>query len=116
RRFLLIGLDEPTPDHSTISRTRRLINIDTHREVFAWVLALLAERGLLKGQRMGIDATTLEANAAMRSIVRRDTGETYEEFLRGLAKASGIGAVYVSDSQADARETQSGEIVPEAPR
>ena len=90
RRFLLIGLDEQTPDHSTISRTRRLINIDKHREVFAWVLALLAERGLLKGQRMGIDATTLEANAAMRSIVRRDTGETYEEFLRGLAKASGI--------------------------
>ncbi len=90
RRFLLIGLDERTPDHSTISRTRRLIDIDTHREVFAWVLGLLAERGLLKGQRMGIDASTLEANAAMRSIVRRDTGETYEEFLRGLAKASGI--------------------------
>jgi len=54
------------------------------------VLALLAERGLLKGQRMGIDATTLEANAAIRSIVRRDTGESYEEFLRGLAKSSGI--------------------------
>src|SRR5262250_2802006 len=90
RRFLGIGLDEQTPDHSTISRTRRLIDIDKHREVFAWVLALLAERGLLKGQRMGIDATTLEANAAMRSIVRRDTGESYEEFLRGLAKASGL--------------------------
>ena len=90
RRFLGIGLDEQTPDHSTISRTRRLIDIDRHREVFAWVLGLLAERGLLKGQRMGIDATTLEANAAMRSIVRRDTGETYEEFLQGLAKASGI--------------------------
>src|SRR5713101_2178204 len=90
RRFLGIGLDERTPDHSTISRTRRLIDIDTHREVFSWVLGQLAERGLLKGQRMGIDATTLEANAAMRSIVRRDTGETYEEFLRGLAKASGI--------------------------
>jgi transposase len=90
RRFLLIGLDERTPDHSTISRTRRLIDRDTHGEVFTWVLGLLAERGLLQGQRMGIDATTLEANAAMRSIVRRDTGETYEEFLRGLAKASGI--------------------------
>jgi transposase len=90
RRFLRIGLEERTPDHSTISRTRRLIDIDTHGEVFAWVLGLLAERGLLKGQRMGIDATTLEANAAMRSIVRRDTGESYEEFLRGLAKASGI--------------------------
>src|SRR6202041_3217338 len=67
-----------------------LIDIDRHREVFSWVLGLLAERGLLKGQRMGIDATTLEANAAMRSIVRRDTGETYDEFLCGLAKASGI--------------------------
>ena len=84
RRFLGIGLDEQTPDHSTISRTRRLIDIDRHREVFSWVLGLLAERGLLKGQRMGIDATTLEANAAMRSIVRRDTGETYDEFLCGL--------------------------------
>ena len=90
RRFLGIGLDEGTPDHSTISRTRRLIDIDTHREVFSWVLGLLAERGLLKGQRLGIDATTLEANAAMRSIVRRDTGESYEVFLRGLAKASGM--------------------------
>src|ERR1700736_650724 len=90
RRFLLIGLDERTPDHSTISRTRRLIDIDTGREVFSWVLGLLAERGLLKGQRMGIDATTLEAKRRMRSILSRDTGETYEEFLRGLAKASGI--------------------------
>jgi len=61
--------DEQTPDHSTIWRTRRLINIDTHREVLAWVLALLAERGLLKGQRMGIDATHLgsECGDAVRS-------------------------------------------------
>jgi transposase len=90
RRFLRIGLDERTPDHSTISRTRRLIDIDTHRAVFTWVLGLLADRGLLQGQKLGIDTTTLEANAALRSIVRRDTGESYEEFLRGLAKASGI--------------------------
>src|SRR6266581_2983769 len=90
RGFVGISLDEYTPDHSTISRTRRLIDLDTHREVFAWVLGVLADRGLLKGQRIAIDATTLEANAAMRSIVRRDTGESYEEFLRGLAKASGI--------------------------
>ena len=90
RRFVGIGLDEYTPDHSTISRTRRLIDLDTHREVFGWVLGALSDRGLLQGQRIGIDATTLEANAAMRSIVRRDTGESYEEFLRGLAKASGI--------------------------
>jgi transposase len=90
RRFVGIGLDEYTPDHSTISRTRRLIDLDTHREVFGWVLGVLADRGLLQGKRVAIDATTLEANAAMRSIVRRDTGESYEEFLRGLAKASGI--------------------------
>src|SRR2546426_3392345 len=90
RRFLGIGLDESTPDHSTISRTRRLIDVDTHRKVFFWVLGLLADRGLVKGKRIGIDATTLEANAALRSIVRRDSGESYEEFLKGLAKESGI--------------------------
>jgi transposase len=90
RRFVGIALDEDTPDHSTISRTRRLIDLDTHRAVFGWVLGVLADRGLLKGQRIAIDATTLEANAAMRSIMRRDSGESYEEFLRGLAKASGI--------------------------
>ncbi|MGA8619555.1 MAG: hypothetical protein WB660_13695 [Candidatus Sulfotelmatobacter sp.] len=85
-----IALDEYTPDHSTISRTWRLIDVDRHREVCGWVLGVLADRGLLKGQRIAIAATTLEANAAMRSIVRRGTGESYEEFLRGLAKASGI--------------------------
>src|SRR5271169_3829272 len=90
RRFVGIGLDEYTPDHSTISRTRRLIDVDTHGAVFGWVLSLLADRGLVKGQRIGVDATTLEANAAMRSIVRRDTGASYEEFLVGLAKASGM--------------------------
>ena len=88
--FLGIGLDEKTPDHSTISRTRRLMDLETHRAVFRWVLGVLADRGLLKGKRIAMDATTLEANAAMRSIVRRDTGESYEEYLRGLAKASGI--------------------------
>jgi transposase len=67
-----------------------LIDVETHGEVFGWVLGLLADRGLVKGKRIAIDATTLEANAAMRSIVRRDTGESYEEFLRGLAKSSGI--------------------------
>jgi transposase len=90
RRFLRIGLDEATPDHSTISRTRRLIDLETHRKVFFWVLCRLADRGLLKGQTVGVDATTLEANAAMRSIVRRDNGESYDEFLQGLAKQSGI--------------------------
>src|SRR5499433_350117 len=90
RQFLQIGLDERTPDHSTISRTRRLIDLETHRQVFGWVLGLLADRGLLKGKIVGVDATNLEANAAMRSIVRRDTGQAYEGFLTELAKKSGI--------------------------
>lgn len=90
RRFLRVGLDESAPDHSTISRTRRLIDVETHREVFSWVLRVLAERGLLKGQTLGIDATTLEANAALRTIVRRETGEAYQDFLRRLGQESGI--------------------------
>ncbi len=90
RRFLGISVTEATPDHSTLSRTRRLIDLETHEQVFAWGLGLLADRGLLQGKRIGIDATTLEANAAMRSIVRRDTGESYNEFLTELAKASGM--------------------------
>ena len=90
RSFLGLELEEAAPDHSTISRTRRLIDVETHERVFTWVLERLAKGGLLVGKTIGIDATTLEANAAMRSIVRRDTGASYEEFLKGLAKASGI--------------------------
>jgi transposase len=90
RSFLGFELSETTPDHSTISRTRRLIDVETHRKVFLWVLGMLAEEGLLKGNTVAIDGTTLEANAALRSIVRRDTGEGYDDFLRGLAKESGI--------------------------
>ena len=90
RQYLGFGLDEKTPDHSTISRTRRLIDVETHRKVFLWVLGVLADRGLLKGKTVGVDATTLEANAAMRAIVRRDNGATYDEFLAGLAQQSGI--------------------------
>jgi len=90
RSFLGVGLKEMPPDHSTISRTRRLIDVETHQAVFRWVLELLAEKNLLKGKTIGIDATTLEANAALRSIVRRDTGEGYQEFLVRLAKESGI--------------------------
>jgi transposase len=90
RGFVGIPLDEGAPDHSTISRTRRLMDLETHRQVLAWVVGLLADAVLVKGKRIGIDATTLEANAALRSIVRRDNGESYEEFLQGLARQSGI--------------------------
>lgn len=90
RGFLGLALDETPPEHSTISRTRRLIDLETHRAVFTWILQVLATADLVKGKTIGIDATTLEANAALRSIVRRDSGETYQEFLTRLAQASGI--------------------------
>jgi len=90
RRFLGYGLTDQTADHSTISRNRRLLDVEVHQEVFDWVLRVLAEEGLLDGKTIGVDATTLEANAALRSIVRRDTGESYPAFLTQLAQASGI--------------------------
>src|SRR5437667_265519 len=90
KSFLGFALTESTPDHSTVSRTRRLIDLETHGRVFTWMLQVLAKHGLIDGKTIGVDGTTLEANAAMRSIVRRDTGESYTEFLTKLAKASGI--------------------------
>src|SRR6266480_2297007 len=92
RQFLSIGLDEKTPDHVTISRTRRLLDGETHQRVFTWVLERLAQGGLIKGKTIGVDSTTLEANAAMKSIVRRDTGESYMAYLKRLAEAEGIDA------------------------
>src|ERR1022692_2383448 len=90
RKFLGYALDEATPDHSTISRTRRLYWLETHKAVFKWVVRILTEEGLIEGQTIAIDATTLEANAAMKSIVRRENGQTYNEYLKGLAQAAGI--------------------------
>jgi transposase len=92
RQFLSIGLDENTPDHVTISRTRRLIDGETHQRIFNWVLERLAQSGLIQGKTIGVDSTTLEANAAMKSIVRRDTGESYNEYLERLAEAEGVNA------------------------
>src|SRR5215468_10630858 len=90
RQFVGLALDAAAPDHSTLSRTRRLIDVETHRAVLTWVQERLVTAGLLKGRTVAIDATTLEANAAMRSIVRRDTGESYQAFLTRLAETSGI--------------------------
>ena len=92
RRFLKYGRNEATPDHVTISRTRRLLDEATHAAVFTFVLTQVARHGMLRGKTIGIDATTLEANAAMRSIVRRDTGESYMEYLRRLAQEAGLEA------------------------
>lgn len=90
REFLATGLDEATPDHVTVSRTRRLIDAEVHQEIFGWVLKQIARAGLVKGKTVGVDSTTLEANAAMKSIVRRDTGESYSKYLQRLAEAEGI--------------------------
>jgi transposase len=90
REFIGLVLPEAPLDHSTISRTRRLIDLEAHEAVFTWMLQRLGDAGLVKGKTVGIDATTLEANAALRSIVRRDTGESYQDFLTKLAQASGI--------------------------
>ena len=90
REFLGLKVSESPSDHSTISRTRRLIDVATHEAVFDWVLKRIGASGLLRGKTIGIDATTLEANAALRSIVRRDSEQGYEEFLMELAKTSGI--------------------------
>jgi len=90
RAFLDFALHAVTPDHSTLSRTRRLIDLETHQAVFPWVLHRLADAHLVQGHTVGIEATTLEANAAMRSIVRRDTGENYAALLTRLAEASGL--------------------------
>jgi transposase len=94
REFLHVGLDERTPDHVTISRTRRLMNKATHEEAFGWVLRQVARAGLLKGKTIGIDATTLEANAAMKSIcATRHRGE-----LQGVSEMFG-GCSWVGDER-----------------
>ena len=97
REFLRLGTTEPVPDHSWLSKTRARLPLEVHEAVFAWVLQRLAEHGLLKGDRIGVDASTMEANAALRSIVRRDTGEGYREMLQRLAAESGIATPTAED-------------------
>jgi transposase len=90
KHFLGFAIDASPPDHSTLSRTRRLISLEAHAEVFQFMLKVLANHGLIDGQTVGVDGTTLEASAAMKSIVRRDTSEGYTQFLERLARESGI--------------------------
>jgi transposase len=90
RDFLGLDLRARVPDHSWLSRTRARLPLEVHEQVFAWVLERLAERGLVKGERIGVDASTMEANAAMRAIRRRDSGESYREMLSRMAEASGV--------------------------
>jgi len=90
REFLGLSLEEQTPDHSTLSKTRRLMSLGTHKAVFRWGLKQLAREGLLSGKNLGVDATTLEANAALKSIVRRDNGASYDEHVTQLMKTEGL--------------------------
>ena len=90
RAFLEYDPEEAPPDHSTLSQTRRLIDAETQRVVFTWVLERLSEAKLVRGRTIGINARTLEANVAMPSIVRRDTGEGYEAFVKRMAESSGV--------------------------
>jgi transposase len=97
REFLRLGTTEPVPDHSWLSKTRSRLPLEVHEAVFSWVLQRLTEHGLLRGERIGIDASTMEANAALRAIVRRDTGESYRAMLERLAIASGIATPTAED-------------------
>ena len=97
RDFLRLETSERVPDHSWMSKTRGRLPHELHERVFAWVLALIAEHGLVRGERIGVDASTLEANAALRQIVRRDTGEGYREMLERMAQASGIATPTAED-------------------
>ncbi len=90
REFLGYGLAENPPEHSTLSKTRKRLSVEAHAAVFGFVLERLQVSGLLRGKTLGVDATTLEANAALRTIVRRAGGTDYEEWLEQLARASGI--------------------------
>src|SRR5829696_2211424 len=90
REFLRLGDREPVPDHSRLSRTRARLPLEVHDAVFTRVLQRLAERGRVRGERIGVDASTMEANAALRAIVRRDSGEGYRAMLTRMAKESGI--------------------------
>jgi transposase len=86
REFLGVPVTEDTPDHSSLTRVRDRLPLEVHTAVFQWALRLIAEQGLLPGKTAAVDSTFLEANAAMKSIVRRDTGEDWNEYLRRLMK------------------------------
>jgi hypothetical protein len=83
---LRLGERERVPDHSWLSRTRSRLSLEVHDQVFSWVLERLADHGLIKGERIGVDASTIEANAALRTIIRRDSGEGYREMLTRMAQ------------------------------
>jgi transposase len=90
RSFLGVAVTARTPEHSSMTRIRKRLPEGVFEKVFGFVLEIAVEYGLLKGKTIAVDSTTLEANAAMKSLVRRDTGEDWKEYVRGLAAAEGI--------------------------
>ena len=90
RKITRLSNREKVPDHSWLSRTRSRLPHEAHEQVFGWVLKLVAERGLVKGEQIGVDGSTMEANAALRTIVRRDSGESYRAMLTRMAQESGV--------------------------
>jgi transposase len=112
REFLRLSEREGVPDHSWLSRTRSRLPLEVHDQVFTWVLERLAEHGLIKGERIGVDASTMEANAALRTIVRRDSGEGYREMLTRMAGESGIETPTAADLvRLDRDRQQAGQCV-----
>src|SRR5512136_1628812 len=95
--FLRLGKRDKVPDHSWLSKTRSRLPHEVHEKVFEFVLKIVAERGLVKGERIGVDGSTMEANAALRTIVRRDNGESYREMLTRMAKESGVETPTIDD-------------------
>ena len=89
RDYLGVGPTKKTPDHSSMTRVRDRLPYEIHAAIFQWVLKLASEKGLLKAKTVAVDATTLEANAAMKSIVRRDTGEDWQAYIKGLMLEAG---------------------------
>ena len=97
RDFLQLGSRDKVGDHSWLSKMRSRLPHEVHEQVFGWILALVAGHGLVKGERIGVDGSTMEANAALRSIVGRDSGETYGEMLRQMARESGVETPTIED-------------------
>lgn len=90
KSFLGYSLAEATPEHSSLTVIRQRLPIEVHEQVFAFVLKIARVKKLVKGKTVAVDATLLEANAAMKSIVRRDTGEDWKAYLRRLMAEEGI--------------------------
>lgn len=90
QEFLGLGLTDRSPDHSSLTRVRKRLPLEVHAEAFAFIVRIARDKGLVKGKILAVDSTTLEANAAMKSIVRRDTGADWTDYVRDLAEDAGI--------------------------